>query len=159
MSVSADNSAPTGSPDAAGRRALPTPAPTSVLIPHGTVLSVRLLDTLSSRTAQPGQQFTAALAAPVIIHTKVIFPKYARVRGHVVSARESGRLHESGYLRLMLDAVQLPDGKWIDLHTTSVSVGGRSNMKRDWTVIGGGAGPGAIGKLSFATIEAIALNR
>ena len=119
-------SAPTESIEATGWHALPTPVPTSVLIPNGTILSVRLLETVSSRTANPGQEFAAELAAPVVTHNKVRFPRSARVRGRVVSARESGRLHEPGYLRLTLHAVQLPDGKWVDLHTTSISAEGRS---------------------------------
>lgn len=141
-SVSA--SAPRESVKATGWHALPTPVPTSVLIPNGTVLTVRLLETVSSRTANPGQEFAAELAAPVVTHNKVIFPRSTRVRGRVVSARESGRLHEPGYLRLTLDAVQLPDSKWVDLHTTFISAEGRSQKKRDWTLIGGGAGLGAL---------------
>jgi hypothetical protein len=139
LAESVSASPATESIEATGWHALPTPVPTSVLIPNGTVLSVRLLETVSSRTARPGQEFAAELAAPVVTHNKVMFPRSARVRGRVVSARESGGLRQPGYLRLTLDAVQLPDGKWVDLHTTSISAEGRSQKKRDWTPIGGGA--------------------
>ncbi len=120
----------------------PEPAPR--LIPGGSVLSVRLLESLSSRTARPGQTFAAELAASLTVDGRLLLPRSTRVRGRVVSARPSGRLHDPGYLRLTLDALQTPDGKWIDVQTTSVSARGKSHKKRNLTFIGGGSGLGAI---------------
>ena len=121
----------------------PPPEPAPVRIPGGTALSVRLLESISSSTARPGQTFAAELAAPLILQGDVILPKSSRVRGRVVSARPSGRLHKPGYLRLTLDALQMPDGTWVNLRTTSVSASGKSHEKRNLTFIGGIAGLGA----------------
>lgn len=142
--VSANKPAAEDSSEAATRLSSPESVPVSMTIPNGTVLSVRLLETISSRTARSGQEFAAELASPLIVQGSMLFPKGSRARGRVVTARESGRLHEPGYLRLTLDGLQIPDGKWIDLHTTSISAQGRSHKKRDWTMIGGGAGLGAV---------------
>ncbi len=143
-SVSADRPTP-GEPVAgAAESAAPAPILPPVTIPGGTNLSVRLLETISSTTARPGREFAAELAAPVVVHDVVIFPRSSRVRGRVVSARESGRLHDPGYLRLTLDAMQTPDGRWINIRTTSVSARGRSQKKRDVGIIGGVAGLGAV---------------
>ncbi len=141
MSASADNSAPKEAVEAAQP---PAPPPRSVTIPTGTLLTVRLLQTISSRSAHSGQEFEAELAAAVLIQGNAVFPKSSRLHGHVVSARESGRLHDPGYLRLTLDAIQMPDGRWINIETTSVAAEGHSHKKRNWTLIGGGAGVGAI---------------
>ncbi len=145
-SVSADKSSPEGPVAGPAESTAPTPAPVPppVTIPGGTNLSVRLLETISSRTARPGHEFAAELAAPVVVHDMVIFPRSSRVRGRIVSARESGRLHNPGYLRLTLDAIQAPDGRWINIGTTSVSARGRSQKKRDVGIIGGVSGLGAI---------------
>src|SRR5439155_7386496 len=81
-------------------RILPSP----VTMKSGTSVSVRLLQTISSRSAKSGDEFDAELATPVIVDGKTVFPKSARVRGRVVSARDSGRLQDPGFLRLSLDA-------------------------------------------------------
>jgi len=121
-------------------RILPGP----VTIPSGMALSVRLLHSVSSRSAKPGDEFDAELAAPVTINGKVVFPKGARVRGRVVSARESGKLKDPGYLKLTLDAIQSSDGKWVNLETSTIAAKGAAHTKRNLTLIGGGAGAGAL---------------
>jgi hypothetical protein len=143
QSESADKAA-AASPESAERQPIPEPTAQRVTIPDGTVLSVRLLQAIGSRNARPGQGFAAELAAPVVIQGKVIFPKSSQVRGRVVAASESGRLHEPGYLRITLDAMQMPDGRWVDVRTTSVSAEGSSHKRRNITLIGGGAGLGAL---------------
>jgi hypothetical protein len=117
--------------------------PRSVTLPQGRTLHVRLLQALSSRYASPGQAFDAELATPVVVDGRTVLPKSTRLRGRVVSARPSGRLHNPGYLRLTLDAVQAPDGKWVDIKTTSVRAEGKSHKKRNLAFIGGGTGVGA----------------
>jgi len=121
-------------------RILPGP----VTVPSGTTLSVRLLHSISSRSAKPGDEFDAELTAPVTIHGKTLFPKGARVRGRVVSAKESGRLKDPGFLKLTLDAIQTEDGKWVNLETSNISAKGAAHTKRNATLIGGGTGVGAL---------------
>jgi len=121
-------------------RILPGP----VTISSGTTLSVRLLHSVSSRSSKPGDEFDAELTAPVTINGKTVFPKAARVRGRVVSAKESGRLKDPGYLKLTLDAIQTSDGKWVNLETSNISAKGEAHTKRNATMIGGGTGVGAL---------------
>jgi len=121
-------------------RILPGP----VTVPSGTTLSVRLLHSISSRSAKPGDEFDAELTAPVTINGKTLFPKGARVRGRVVSAKESGRLKDPGFLKLTLDAIQSEDGKWVNLETSNISAKGAAHTKRNATLIGGGTGVGAL---------------
>jgi hypothetical protein len=139
-SASGDKASTPDSAETAGQPATPQ----LVTVPGGTVLTVRLFQTMSSRSARSGQEFAAELAAPVLTEGSIIFPKSTRVHGLIVAASESGRLHEPGYLRLTLEALQRPDGKWIDVHTTSLSAEGGSHDKRNLTLIGGGAGLGAL---------------
>ena len=114
------------------------------VIPGGRTLTVRLLETVSSRTASPGQHFDAELAAPVVVNGTTVLPKGTPLRGRVVSARSSGRLKNPAYLRLTLDSVRIPDGKWLPITTTSVWAQGKSHKKRNLTLIGGGSGLGAV---------------
>ena len=117
-------------------------SPGPVTIPGGT-LTVRLLESISSQSASPGQHFDAELDAPVIIGGRTILPRGTPLRGRVVSARSSGRLHNPGYLRLTLDSIKAPSGNWVTIKTTSIGAQGKSHKKRNLALIGGGTGLGA----------------
>jgi hypothetical protein len=116
----------------------------AVTIPSGTPVTVRLLQAVSSASSRSGESFEAELADPVVVDGNTVFARSARVRGRVVAAKSSGRLKSPGYVRLSLDAIQTADGKWADIHTTSVSAKGKGHGKRNATLIGGGAGLGAL---------------
>ncbi len=141
--VSADQSRREASEKGGVLSHLTLPSP-KLTIPGGTPLSVRLLQSISSRSARTDDQFDAELATPVEVGSHIAFPRGSRVRGLVADAQPSGRLQDPGFLRLTLTAIQATDGTWLDLHTTSVSAKGKSHKKKNVTFIGGGAGLGAI---------------
>jgi hypothetical protein len=115
----------------------------AVTVPSGTELIVRLQNSFSSATATSGEHFDAVLDEPVEINGKTILPRGADASGHVVAARRSGRLQDPGYLRLALDSVTV-NGKEVPLETSTIFIEGSSHKKRDWAMIGGGAGGGAL---------------
>src|SRR2546423_10106716 len=47
----------------------------TVTIPAGTVIEVRTNQTLSSKSSQPGESFSAAVEVPVEVDGKVVIPK------------------------------------------------------------------------------------
>ena len=51
-----------------------------------------------------------------------VVPEGTKVSGRVVAARESGRLHNSGYLRLTLSSLNL-SGKEMAIQTWRISIG------------------------------------
>lgn len=114
-----------------------------VVIPASTAIYVRLQQSLSSATAQPGQIFSAVLDEPLMIDNQTVAPKGAPVEGKVVAARDSGHLHNSGYLRITLSSITL-NGKSVPLQTNSMFVSGGTYRKRNLAFIGGGAGGGAL---------------
>ena len=61
-------------------------------IPAGTSLQVRIIEKLSSETANLGDQFHGTLAAPVTVNGKKLFAKGTDVTGAVVNVERSGRL-------------------------------------------------------------------
>lgn len=113
------------------------------VIPASTAIYVRLQQALSSRTAQPGEKFSAVLDEPLMVDDQAVAPKGAPVEGRVVAARDSGRLHNSGYLRITLCSITV-NGKSIPLQTNSMFVSGGTYKKRNLAFIGGGAGGGAL---------------
>ena len=117
--------------------------PAAIAVPAGTPLSVRLQHSVSSATAQPGDSFEATLDEPLIIKGQTVAPKGASVTGRIVAARRSGRMHNSGYLRLALASIEV-DGRSVPVQTSSIFVQGGSHKKRNIALIGGGAGAGAV---------------
>jgi hypothetical protein len=112
-------------------------------IPAGTPVAVRLQASLSSANSLPGQQFDAVLAEPLVINGQTVAPRGAPAIGRVTAARKSGRLHNSGYLRLTLASVSVK-GQSVPVQTSSVSVAGGSHRNRNLAWIGGGTGAGAL---------------
>jgi len=114
-----------------------------LLIPASTAIYVRLQQSLSSSTAQAGQSFSAVLDEPLVVDEQTVAPKETPVTGRVVAARDSGRLHNSGYLRITLSSITL-NGKTIPVQTNSMFVSGGTYRKRNLAFVGGGAGGGAL---------------
>jgi len=114
-----------------------------LIVPAGVAIYVRLQQPLSSASAQTGQSFSAVLDEALMVDYQPVVPQGSEVKGKVVAARESGRLHNSGYLRITLSSITL-NGKTLPLETNSVFVSGGSYKKRDFAFIGGGAGGGAL---------------
>src|SRR2546425_12728951 len=69
-------------------------------------VSVRLVDTLSSESSQPGDTFSATLAEPLIVGDRIVAQKGARVTGQVREVVSSGRLSRPALLTMSLDKVQ-----------------------------------------------------
>lgn len=114
-----------------------------VTVPAGTAVSIRLQTAISSASNRPGDEFAAVLDEPIVVDGKTVVARGAAVRGRVVAARSSGRLHNSGYLRLSLVSVEM-NGKSVPVHTSSVFAMGGSHKNRNLALIGGGAGAGAV---------------
>jgi hypothetical protein len=112
-------------------------------IPAGTMITVRLQQSLSSASSQPGERFDAVIDQPVAVGDRIVLPVGTVVSGHVTVARRSGRLRHPGELGLALDSVSLGQRQF-PLTTASVVARGRSHKKRNWAWIGGGAGGGAL---------------
>jgi hypothetical protein len=112
---------------------LPHPSP-EVRVPHtvtltaGTVLPVRIGETLSSARNQPGEIFLATLTQPLVIDGWVIAERGARVEGRIVDATPGGRLRGAPHLEVSIVRVALSDGQNIRIRTEPyVRDGGSSN--------------------------------
>jgi hypothetical protein len=138
-----EKSSPPFSDAKKGIRSANSLVPDEVIVSAGTVVSVRLQNAISSASNHAGEEFFAVLDDPVVVHGKTVAPRGAAVKGRVVAARSSGRMHNSGYLRLALVSVEL-NGKAVPVHTSTVFAMGGPHKKRNLALIGGGAGAGAV---------------
>jgi hypothetical protein len=143
----ADTSAPSDSNAANGSSApaesSPPPAPVSVTVPAGKVLTVRLANEVGSKISQPGQTFGGSLAKPVEVDGEVVIPAGARVEGEVVDAKPLGRFKGGALLELKLDSVRV-NGEPMPVETALFTQTLKGKGKRTGVMAGGGAGLGAI---------------
>jgi outer membrane lipoprotein SlyB len=112
-------------------------------IPAGTKLEVRIIEKLTSETANVGDQFHGTLAAPVVVNGRTVFSKGADVSGDVVNVERSGRLSNPGELHLSLRTVR-SGGRTYAVAAEPFVIKGESHKKSNLTKIGGGAAAGAI---------------
>jgi len=115
----------------------------AVVVPAGTVLTVRLGEALGSKISQNGQSFTATVATPVEVDGKAVIPAGANASGTVVDAKPLGRFKGGASLQIKLTSVTI-NGTEHAIDTSSVSRTEKGKGKRTATLIGGGAGVGAI---------------
>jgi len=121
----------------------PPPPPKPVTIPDGTVLQIRMIDTIDSATNQPGDRFRATLDAPVTIDDKVIIPHGADIEGRVAELKSSGHFAGKPEIALELTALSM-NGRRYSLHTNQYSREGSSRGKNTAAKVGGGAAVGSI---------------
>lgn len=121
----------------------PPPPPKPVTIPDGTVLQVRMIDTVDSATNQPGDRFRATLDAPVTIDDQVIIPHGADIEGRVAELKSAGHFAGKPAIALQLTAVSM-NGRRYSLHTSQYARQGTSRGTNTAEKVGGGAAVGTI---------------
>jgi hypothetical protein len=112
-------------------------------LPAGTVVTVRLGQSVGSKISSSGDYFSATVAKPVQVGGKTVVPAGAEASGRVVEAVAQGRFKGAAVLRLVLESVTV-NGEARDVKTSSVSRSLKGKGKRTATLIGGGAGAGAL---------------
>jgi len=115
----------------------------TVDIPSGTELRLRIDQTIGTEASRPGDNFSATLESPVVAGAKTVLPKGTRFTGHVMSAKPSGHLKDRGYLTMTLDSFEL-GGKSYDIDTSPNTRVTGDHKKRNVVAIGGGTGVGAL---------------
>ena len=118
-------------------------APKPLVVPADTAIEVVLDESLSSKTATPGQSFQATVEAPVEIDGKVAIPKGAHATGTVKDAKAAGRFKGASLLELALKSVEV-NGKTHEISTSAPAFSHKGKGKRTAVAVGGGAGLGAL---------------
>jgi len=80
-------------------------------IPEGTEFKLQLHTTVNSKTSKAGDRVLTTLIDPVAIEDREILPKGVRIDGHVGEVKEAGRKGKGGYLYIVFDTVELPNGE------------------------------------------------
>jgi hypothetical protein len=91
-------------------------------IPQGTHLLLRMVNSVSTRTAQPGDAVFMETASPIAVDGGIVVPVHSYVQGVVYSAKRSGRVAGRAELGIRIETLTLPGGKSFKIapHLTSV---------------------------------------
>ncbi len=81
----------------------------SFTIPAGTTIHARLTITLSTRTNQNGDPFTAKVVEPIFSGGEEVIPVGSTLEGHVSYVKEPGRVKGVAEMRLVPDSITTPD--------------------------------------------------
>jgi hypothetical protein len=121
-------------------------------IPRDTIMTVELLNSLSTDASQQGDHFQA----------RVVEPKEyggATIEGHVVNVKRPGKAKGTAQLQLSFDEIRMPDGRETKISAQVIEVlagqgvgkvdpeggvQGRSSTKGDVEKVGAATGIGAI---------------
>jgi hypothetical protein len=80
-------------------------------IPQGTHLLLRMVNSVSTRTAQPGDAVFMETASPIAVDGGILVPVHSYVQGVVSSAKRSGRVAGRAELGIRIETLTLPGGK------------------------------------------------
>ena len=141
---------PPASPPAAAVPAAKPPAalPEILEVPAGTLLSLELVDTLSSAKSKPGDAFRARILEGVWVHQRVVLPPGTTVRGVVTEAVPSGRLTGRARLGLSVSGVDV-EGSTYAVTTDTLSYLGDPHAGKNIGGVLAGALQGAVMGMLF----------
>jgi hypothetical protein len=131
------------------RKAPPPPAPDpakapppAITIPKGTVLNVRLTQTIDVDVAQSGMTFKALLDDPVMMNGTVVLPRGSAIVLQVAKVEQAGKFKGADKITLKANSLAF-GGRSYEIVTTYVESKGSGEGKKSARKIGGGAGLGA----------------
>jgi hypothetical protein len=138
------SSSMSSSSNSAGKPVTLTPRSTSVTVPAGTALSVRLVEGIDTGTTPEGSSFEATLASPLVVNGVEVAAIGSTAIGKATNVVSSGRLSRPAELALTLTSLTPSGGGKVAISTNTWSMKGKSHKKRDIEMIGGGAVGGAL---------------
>jgi hypothetical protein len=127
--------------DQAPARTAPS-LPKTVQVPAGTEVTVLLIDSISTGKNEPGDQFMASIADPIVVDGQTVIGRGAKVMGRIVDAESAGRVKGKANMRIVLTGI-LNGGQTYPIVTRPFIAEAEATKGRDAGIIGGAAGIGA----------------
>jgi len=139
-------------------------------IPQGAHVLLRMVNSVSTRTAREGDRVYMRTASPIIVDGRFLVPVESYAEGVVSRSVRSGRVKGRAELGIRIESLTLPNGKVIrvaprlssvDSEETGQKVDGKENgiqqggtkgadVERTATIAGTGAAIGGLADRSFS---------
>jgi hypothetical protein len=121
----------------------PAPAPVLPTVPAGTVLSIRMNQTINVKHATAGQPFSGSIVNPIVVDGNTVIPSGSTAEGMVVQAHKRGHFKGASVLQLTLTGLNV-NGQHYRIDTSSITRTKKGKGKRSAAFIGGGSGLGML---------------
>lgn len=99
-------------------------------IPQGTHVLLRMVNSISTRTAQTGDTVYLQTASPIAASGRVVVPVGSYVTGVVSNAKRSGRVSGRAELSIRIDTLTLPAGQVVKISPHLASVDSNESDQR-----------------------------
>ena len=119
----------------------PAPPP-PLTVAEGTDVTVRTVQTLSTKTAENGTKFEATLREPLMAGNVVVAPKGARAFGVVSNSDDGGRVKGVASITVRLTSLEV-NGREVEIDTSTVTQTAKSSKQKDAVKVGVASGIGA----------------
>ena len=117
--------------------------PSSLTIPPGTFVTVRLMGSLSSDVNQQGDGFSATLEQPIVVDGWVVARRGQIAVGRVVDVQKAGRVKGVSAMALVLSDLPVVDGHQLAVQSQLVQTSAGPSKGRDAAAIATTTGLGA----------------
>jgi hypothetical protein len=153
----AQGNPPAPAPPAPAATAAPAShaADTAIIVPADTTIPLRLLNTVSTRSAYVGQAIYCETIFPITVRNRIVIPVGSSVKGSVTQVVRPGRIKGKAQLGLRFETLILPSGATLRLRGTLSGFGGngKEGFKRRESKIEGESSKGSdAGKIAQTTI-------
>ena len=115
----------------------------TVMVPAGTVVNVRLTQSIDVDSTQTGATFKGLVDDPIMIDGRVVIPREAAAVIQVASVKQSGTLKGADRISLKLNSISFGD-RLYEVATDYAVSPGKGEGARTARDVGAGAGLGAI---------------
>jgi hypothetical protein len=114
-------------------------------IPQGSHVALRMVNSISTRTAKEGDYVYMRTATPITAHDGIVVPEGSYVQAVVTHSLRSGRVKGKAELAIRLETLTLPSGKVIKVnpHLASVDSEGTDQKVKGENQIQQGSSHGA----------------
>lgn len=125
------------------KRAKDERAAQTVTIPEGTILNVRINQTLHSDRNENGDVFSAILVEPLVVNGFVIAERGSRLDGRITNAQRAGRVKGTASLSIRLTTLYTADKQRVAIDTEDFIKNAESSAGRETAKVATGAAIGA----------------
>jgi hypothetical protein len=93
----------------------PAPVATTKHLSEGAVLTMKLMQAVTSKKSQTGDILDFELAEPYIMGDMVVLQKGLKATGHITESKKAKGMGKQGTLNISIDYLTLSDGRVIKL--------------------------------------------
>ncbi|MBD1364412.1 hypothetical protein IDJ77_11385 [Mucilaginibacter sp. ZT4R22] len=104
----------------------PAPAVTTKHLSEGSMLTVELMQALSSKTANSGDVLEFQTTEPLIVGDRVILNKGLKVSGRITECQKARGMGKAGSLNFSIDFLTLEDGRIVKLTDVDIKETGKT---------------------------------